>query len=272
MKKILSNLNFGCAKSIFIVLMMLCVPLGMKAQNVNVYGKVTDAATGDEIIYATVKVEGTGTGTTTDIEGNYKLSVPVGSTLEFSYVGYLTQKVKVSKAGAINVAMKEDAKLVDEVVVVGYGTMKRSDLSGSSITIGEDALKGSIITNLDQSLQGRATGVTAVQTSGAPGSASSIRVRGIASINANQEPLYVIDGVIFQASGQSGSDLGLGDRLGNGSVSTVSPLSTLNPSDIVSMEILKDASATAIYGAQGANGVILNHHQAWKERRCQIQL
>ena len=257
MKKILSNLNFGCAKSIFIVLMMLCVPLGMKAQNVNVYGKVTDAATGDEIIYATVKVEGTGTGTTTDIEGNYKLSVPVGSTLEFSYVGYLTQKVKVSKAGAINVAMKEDAKLVDEVVVVGYGTMKRSDLSGSSITIGEDALKGSIITNLDQSLQGRATGVTAVQTSGAPGSASSIRVRGIASINANQEPLYVIDGVIFQASGQSGSDLGLGDRLGNGSVSTVSPLSTLNPSDIVSMEILKDASATAIYGAQGANGVIL---------------
>ena len=152
MKKILSNLNFGCAKSVFIVLMMLCVPLGLKAQNVNVYGKVTDASTGEEIIYATVKVEGTGTGTTTDIEGNYKLSVPVGSTLEFSYVGYTSQKVKVSKAGAINIAMREDSKLMDEVVVVGYGTMKRSDLSGSSITIGEDALKGSVITNLDQSL------------------------------------------------------------------------------------------------------------------------
>ena len=147
--------------------------------------------------------------------------------------------------------------MLDEVVVVGYGTMKKSDLSGASASIGEQALKGSVITSLDQSLQGHATGVTAVTTSGAPGSSSSIRVRGIGSINANQEPLYVIDGVIVQSGGQSGSDYGLGDRLGNGKVSTISPLSTLNPSDIVSMEILKDASATAIYGAQGANGVVL---------------
>lgn len=114
-----------------------------------------------------------------------------------------------------------------------------------------------MITNLDQSLQGRAAGVSAVSTSGAPGSSSSIRVRGQATINSNAEPLYVIDGVIVQGGGASGADFGLGDALGNGSVSTISPLSTINPSDIVSMEILKDASATAIYGAQGANGVIL---------------
>lgn len=144
-----------------------------------------------------------------------------------------------------------------KVVVVGYGTMKKSDLSGASVSVGEDAIKGSVITNLDQSLQGRAAGVSAVSTSGAPGSSSSIRVRGQATINSNAEPLYVIDGVIVQGGGASGADFGLGDALGNGSVSTISPLSTINPADIVSMEILKDASATAIYGAQGANGVIL---------------
>ena len=143
------------------------------------------------------------------------------------------------------------------MVVVGYGTMKKSDISGASTTVGEKALKTSIITSLDQALQGHAAGVSAVSTSGAPGSSSSIRVRGTATLNANAEPLYVIDGVIVQSSGTTGYDYGLGDALGNGSVSTISPLSTIDPADIVSMEILKDASATAIYGAQGANGVVL---------------
>ena len=123
--------------------------------------------------------------------------------------------------------------------------------------MGEKAVKGSIITSLDQSLQGRAAGVTAVSTSGAPGTASSIRIRGQATINSEAEPLYVIDGVIVQSGSTSGQGLGFGSRLDNGSASTVSPLSTINPADIVSMEILKDASATAIYGAQGANGVVL---------------
>ncbi|MBR1880144.1 MAG: TonB-dependent receptor, partial [Prevotella sp.] len=179
-------------------------------------------------------------------------------TLVVSYIGYLNKEVKVvAGKTSYNITLEEDKQLLDEVVVVGYGTMKKSDISGSSASIGEQALKGSVITSLDQSLQGHATGVTAVTTSGAPGSSSAIRVRGVGSINANQEPLYVIDGVIVQGGGQSGADFGLGDRLGNGKVSTISPLSTLNPSDIVSMEILKDASATAIYGAQGANGVVL---------------
>ena len=235
MKETCSNLGFVSAKCRYIALLAVMFPLLALAQSVNIHGTVTDAATGEEVIGATVKVRGVAGGTITDAMGEYKISASVGQTLEISYIGYTTAAVKI----------------------VGYGTMKKSDLSGSSSSINEQALKGTVITSLDQSLQGHATGVTAVTTSGAPGSSSSIRVRGIGSINANQEPLYVIDGVIVQSGGQSGADYGLADRLGNGKVSTISPLSTLNPSDIVSMEILKDASATAIYGAQGANGVVL---------------
>ena len=226
------------------------------AQNRTVTGRVVDQ-NGEGVISASVMEKGTSNGTVTDIDGNYSILVGPGATLEFTSIGYATQEVAVGAQSVINVTLSEDTTFLDEVVVVGYGTMKKSDLAGASVSMKEDAIKGSIITNIDQSLQGRAAGVTAVQTSGAPGSSSSIRVRGQATINANAEPLYVIDGVIMQGGGQSGADFGLGDALGNGAVSTISPLSTINPSDIVSMEILKDASATAIYGAQGANGVVL---------------
>lgn len=219
-------------------------------------GKVVDAA-GETVIGANVLEKGTTNGVITDIDGNFVLNVSSGATLEISYIGYVTQTIKVTNQTSLHIVLKEDSETLDEVVVVGYGTMKKSDLSGASVSVGEDAIKGSVITNLDQSLQGRAAGVSAVSTSGAPGSSSSIRVRGQATINSNAEPLYVIDGAIVQGGGASGADFGLGDALGNGSVSTISPLSTINPADIVSMEILKDASATAIYGAQGANGVIL---------------
>ena len=226
------------------------------AQNKTVTGRVTDQ-NGEGVIAASVMEKGTANGAVTDLDGNYSISVREGATLEFSSVGYATQEIVVGAQSVINVVLAEDTTFLDEVVVVGYGTMKRSDLSGASVSMKEEDLKGSIITSLDQSLQGRAAGVTAVQTSGAPGSSSSIRVRGQATVNANAEPLYVIDGVIIQGGGNSGADFGLGDALGNGRVSTISPLSTINPADIVSMEILKDASATAIYGAQGANGVVL---------------
>lgn len=221
-----------------------------------VSGVIIDA-TGLPVIGANVLEKGTTNGVITDLDGNFTLNVKPGATLVITYIGYQPQEIKVGNQTMFNITLKEDSEMLDEVVVVGYGTMKKSDLSGASVSMDEDAIKGSIITNLDQSLQGRAAGVAAVSTSGAPGSASSIRVRGQATINSNAEPLYVIDGVIVQGGGQSGSDFGLGDALGNGSVSTISPLSTINPQDIVSMEILKDASATAIYGAQGANGVIL---------------
>lgn len=224
-------------------------------QTKKITGNVSDAM--GPIIGATVKVKGTRNAAVTDFDGNYTLNVAAGQTVEVTYVGYVTKTFKVGGQSKYDITLAEDNNNLDEVVVVGYGTMKKSDISGSSVSLGEKAMKGSIITSLDQSLQGRAAGVTAVSTSGAPGTASTIRVRGTATINSNAEPLYVIDGVIFQGGNSSGSSLGFGDALDNGSASSVSPLSTINPADIVSMEILKDASATAIYGAQGANGVVL---------------
>ena len=235
-------------------MLALLATTALFAQN-KVSGTVTDDI--GPVVGASVVEKGTNNGAITDLDGKYTITVKRGATLVFSSIGYATQEIAVGSQSVINVKLSEDAEFLDEVVVVGYGTMKKSDLAGASVSMKEDAIKGSIITNIDQSLQGRAAGVTAVQTSGAPGSSSSIRVRGQATINANAEPLYVIDGVIMQGGGSSGADFGLGDALGNGAVSTVSPLSTINPSDIVSMEILKDASATAISGAQGANGVIL---------------
>ena len=243
-------------KQKFVTFMLaLLATAALFAQNKTVRGTVSDAQ--GPAIGVSVMEKGTQNGVATDLDGNYVITVKPGATLVFSSIGYAAQEIVVGSQSVINVVLKEDTEFLDEVVVVGYGTMKRSDLSGASVSMKEEDLKGSIITSLDQSLQGRAAGVSAVQTSGAPGSSSSIRVRGQATVNANAEPLYVIDGVIVQGGGNSGADFGLGDALGNGRVSTISPLSTINPADIVSMEILKDASATAIDGAQGANGVVL---------------
>ncbi len=238
------------------VLLLFGVCLVSAQQNLSVSGVVTDATDGSPLVGVSVQVKGTSSGTITDIDGRYSLNVPQGSILVFSYIGMEKQEIS-ARSRVINVKMQSDARMLDEVVAVGYGTMRKSDLSGASVSVGEDKLKGSIITNMDQALQGRVAGVTAVMTSGAPGSSASIRVRGQSTINSNAEPLYVIDGVPVQVHGHSGSDFGLGDALGNGSTSTISPLSTINPSDIISMEILKDASATAIYGSAGSNGVVL---------------
>ena len=236
-------------------LVMLFASVSLMAQKIPVTGVVRDQV--GPAIGVSVVEKGTTNGTVTDIDGNFAISVNPGAVLEISSIGYKTQDITVGSQTKFTVTLVEDNEFLDEVVVVGYGTMKKSDLAGASVSMKEEDLKGSIISSLDQSLQGRAAGVTAVTTSGAPGSSSSIRVRGQATINANAEPLYVIDGVIVQGGGNRGADFGLGDALGNGTVSTISPLSTINPADIVSMEILKDASATAIYGAQGANGVVL---------------
>lgn len=224
-------------------------------QTKKITGTVSDAL--GPIIGANVLEQGTTNGVITDLNGNFTLNVKPGATIVVSFIGYVSQEIKVANQTTLNITLKDDSEMLDEVVVVGYGTMKKSDLSGASVSMSEDKIKGSVITNLDQSLQGRAAGVTAVTTSGAPGSSSSIRVRGQATLSAGSEPLYVIDGVPVQGGGASGSSFGLGDALGNSPVSTISPLSTINPADIVSMEILKDASATAIYGAQGSNGVVL---------------
>ena len=246
-------------KNFVLFLTALLMSCHVMAQQNHVTGTITDGNDGSPIIGANVLVKGTAVGTISDLNGGFSVNMPSGrNVLVVSCIGYKTQELTIKPGQkTVSIVLREDTELLDEVVVVGYGTMKKSDLSGASVSMSEDKIKGSVITNLDQSLQGRAAGVTAVATSGAPGSASSIRVRGQATINAGAEPLYVIDGVIVQGGGQRGADFGLGDALGNGSVSTISPLSTINPSDIVSMEILKDASATAIYGAQGSNGVVL---------------
>lgn len=239
---------------VFASLLALLLSVTLSAQ-IQISGVVKDNL--GPAVGASVFEQGTRNGTITDLDGHFTLTVKEGAVLVISSIGYKEQVMPVGARRQFEITLEEDATLIEETVVVGYGTMKKSDLAGASVSMKESDLKGSIITNLDQSLQGRAAGVTAVTTSGAPGSSSSIRVRGQATINANAEPLYVIDGVIMQGGGNSGADFGLGDALGNGKVSTISPLSTVNPSDIVSMEILKDASATAIYGAQGANGVVL---------------
>ena len=243
-------------------LVMLCMAASMSSSLAFAQSKITGVvkdSTGEPIIGASVTIKGAqGVGAVTDIDGNFSLTVPSGKKqLLVSYIGFTPQTVDVNGKNTFTIVLKEDNQTLNEVVVVGYGTMKKSDLAGATGSMDEKKMKGSIITNLDQSLGGRVAGVTSMATSGAPGSSTSIRVRGQGTINAGAEPLYVVDGVIWNNSNSSGSSVGLGDALGNGSVSTVSPLSSLNPSDIVSMEVLKDASATAIYGAQGSNGVVL---------------
>jgi TonB-linked SusC/RagA family outer membrane protein len=247
-----------CRKFFILIAPALLLSLQLAAQQRTITGSVVDARDNSAMIGVTVMEKNTSNGTVTDLDGKFTLRLTTQNpVLVFSSVGYKTKEVSVGNRSSFNISLEEDVELLDEVVVVGYGTMRKSDLSGASVSIGEDAIKKSVITNLDQALQGRVAGVNAVLTSGAPGSSSAIRVRGQATINANAEPLYVIDGVIVQGGGNSGASFGLGDALGNGPVSTISPLSTINPADILSMEILKDASATAIYGAQGANGVVL---------------
>lgn len=209
-------------------------------QSRTVSGTVVSEADGEPLIGVSVYLKGnTGKGVVTDLNGRYSLTVPAGATLVFSYVGFTTQEVKV-EGSVVNVELKEDAELLDEVVVVGYGTMKRSDLTGSVVSVGEDEIKQSVITSLDQALQGRAAGVQVTQNSGAPGGGISVSIRGINSLNGN-EPLYVIDGVPISGNADNNTNA----------------LSSINPSDIVSMEILKDASATAIYGSRASNGVVM---------------
>lgn len=240
MKETCSILGCVSEKCRYIALLAVMFPLMALAQSVNINGTVTDAATGEEVIGATVKVRGVAGGTITDAMGNYRISAQVGQTLEFSYIGYTTKQVKVTRGGQLDVQLEEDATSLDEVVVVGYGVMKRSDLTGSVSSINEEQIKQGVNTSLEQAMQGRIAGVQVTQNSGAPGGGISVQIRGINSLNGN-EPLYVVDGIAM--SGQTSDN--------------TSVMSTLNPSDITSIEVLKDASATAIYGSRASNGVVL---------------
>jgi TonB-linked SusC/RagA family outer membrane protein len=206
---------------------------------------------GSPLAGVNVVVKETTRGTVTDINGNFTINLPeMGGTLVFTSVGYLKKEVKVIDQKIIKVSLSQQNKALDEVVVIGYGTARKSDLTGSISSIKSDDLKKVQITSFDQALQGRAAGVQVTQLSGKPGAETSIRIRGTSSINAGNEPLYVIDGMLISSDG---ADLSTGVTRGP----RISPLASINPNDIESIEILKDASATAIYGSRGANGVVL---------------
>jgi TonB-linked SusC/RagA family outer membrane protein len=233
------------SKLIKLLLLFLFIPFGLAAQNISVQGSVRDKS-GETLPGATVTVKGTATGTVTDFDGNYSVSVPSEkSVLVFSYLGYLDQEITVGSRKTIDVTLLEDSKTLDEVVVVGYGTMKRSDVTGAVVSVNSDAIVKSIPTSIDQVLQGRAAGVQVQQNSGMPGASTSIRIRGISSLSASNEPIYVIDGVIIDGGATSSTN------------TNTNALANINPADIVSMDILKDASATAIYGSRASNGVIM---------------
>ncbi|MDR0893083.1 MAG: TonB-dependent receptor [Mediterranea sp.] len=230
-----------CLSRLCGLIVLLCLlPLQIYAQNITVRGTVKDAQ--DVIIGASVLQKGTTNGTITDIDGKFTLTVPANSTLVVSFVGYRTQEVAVGGKRTLDILLQEDAKSLDEVVVVGYGQMKRSDLTGAVTSVSDAAIQKSVNTSIDQVLQGRAAGVQIQANSGTPGASTSIRIRGINSLNATNQPIFVIDGVVIESA--------TNDENSN-------PLSSINPSDIVSMDILKDASATAIYGSRASNGVIM---------------
>lgn len=239
------------------ILMILCVQ-NIMAQKRTVSGIVTDSKNEPLIgVNVTIKNAST-TGTITDIDGKYSLEIPSGnSVLVFSTQGYSTQEVKVSNRSVVDIVLKDDMQALEEVVVVGYGTMKKSDLTGSVSSITSDNFKLGTDLTPQQLMQGAFSGVNISQNSGKPGGSNTIRVRGGTSITASNDPLYVIDGVpISTSAGVNQSNIG-SSTTDFFDQEPINPLSNINPNDIESINILKDASATAIYGSRGANGVIM---------------
>ena len=214
-------------------------------------GTILDEA-GEPVIGASIVERGTTNGVITDINGAFSISITENAELQITYIGYVMQVVKTAGLTMLNIVMKEDTQALDEVVVIGYGTMRKSDLTGATASIKSDVLEMRTVTSVNQALSGKVSGVNIATNSGRPGGRATVRIRGNSSISVTNEPLYVIDGVILNVSSPHTS--------GSGSTSLVngaSPIDFLNPNDIKSVEVLKDASATAIYGARGANGVIL---------------
>lgn len=225
--------NTFCLKPLGLLFMFCFIPLWVLAQKVSIQGTVKDKV-GESVIGASVVEKGTTNGTITDFDGNFALEVPANATLVISYIGYKTQEIPVAGKKKIQIILKEDTETLDEVVVIGYGSARKSDVTGSIASVGGDKLREVPATNITYALQNRVAGVDMAQTSSQPGASMQIRIRGTRSLTASNDPLVVLDGIPF---------------MGN--------LSDINPGDIKSMDILKDASSTAIYGSRGANGVIL---------------
>ncbi|MEM1259614.1 MAG: SusC/RagA family TonB-linked outer membrane protein, partial [Bacteroidota bacterium] len=222
----------------------------IQAQTVT--GTVSDAS--GPLPGASVVVKGTTNGTQTDFDGNYTLNEVAGdATLVFSYIGFATQEVAVNGQTTINVTLQEDATALDEVVIIGYGQTTIKDATGAVAAVTSEDFNAGIIASPEQLIQGKAAGVQITQTSGEPGAGVELRIRGTTSVRSNNNPLFVVDGVPLAGDDTSAN----GQDLGLGSSTSRNPLNFLNPADIESMSILKDASATAIYGSRGANGVVI---------------
>ena len=221
------------SKLLALTLLFMSMPFAIFAQSIAIKGEVRDANK-EPIIGANVLVKGTTNGTITDLEGGFSLQVPANSTLVVTYVGYQKKEIPVDGRKQFNIVLEEDSKSLDEVIVVGYGTARKSDVTGSIASVQGGVLREVPAANISYALQSRVAGVDMTQTSSKPGANMQIRIRGTRSLTASNDPLIVLDGIPF---------------MGN--------LSDINPSDIKSMDILKDASSTAIYGSRGANGVIL---------------
>jgi TonB-linked SusC/RagA family outer membrane protein len=235
----------------FLLLIRMQSTLGQAAAETRISGLVMTDTDGKPLPGATVVVKGTTKGTTTDANGRFQLLVPPKATLQVSYIGYVTQSIPVGNRSDITVTLLADASNLNEVVVVGYGTERKRDLSGSIASVSAADVKSVPIASFEQGLQGRVAGVQVMQGNSAPGGAPQVRIRGANTVLGGNEPLYVIDGVpVYNSTLENNDNLNVGTQPSNA-------LATINPNDIESMEVLKDASATAIYGARGANGVVI---------------
>ena len=218
-----------------------------------VTGRVTEAS-GDPLPGVSVVIAGTSQGTVTDAGGVYKLEVVPNTTLRFSFVGYKNYSIEVGSKTSIDIVMEPDIQQLNEIIVVGYGSMRKSDITGSIVSVTADEAVARQYNTVDQMLKGRAAGVQVISNPGNPGMGISVRIRGTNSLRGNNEPLYVIDGVLITSAAQ---DAASGSTDGNSLQANQNGLNGLNPRDIESIEVLKDASATAIYGSRGSNGVVL---------------
>lgn len=241
--------------------------LGMQmafAQGKVVTGKVTSAEDGTTIPGVTIMVTGTTTGVTTDNNGNYQITLPNNNAvLKFSFIGFKSQSITVGQASTINVTLELDLVGLEEVVVIGYGTSTKEALTGAVQVVGSEKLSMLPAATLENALQGGVTGLMMNNADGQPGAGAEIRIRGIGSINASSEPLYVIDGIPVQSGSPSPTDFSNSGKSSN-------IMSTMNPNDVESISVLKDASATAIYGSRGANGVILITTKSGKAGKAKI--
>lgn len=233
-------------KQIFLTCILLFTAAALFGQNRTVSGKVTESGTDDPLVGATILAKGTTTGTVTDVDGNYSLNVPAGCTaLQVSYTGFTAVEVSIGVSNVLNVSLSQGEMSMSELVVVGYGSQIKSTLTGNIARVGGDDLKDLPVVSVEQGIQGKAAGVFVESANGKTGGAVRVRIRGAASITASNQPLYVVDGIPISV-----------DPL-NYTGGALNPLADLNPNDIQSVEILKDASAGAIYGSRAANGVIL---------------